>query len=208
MLKKAFIKFIRIFKFHLLINKVNEAENIRRSNKYIINNGAKIFAEATIDNISKNPNNIIVGNNTHLRGELGVFNYGGRIVIGENCYIGDHTRIRSGESITIGDNVLISHNVNIVDTTAHEIDYIERAESYISLTKFGHPLDKGSVLTSPIIIEDYVWINFNVIILKGVRIGKGAIIASGSVVTKDVPSFVLVGGNPAKIIRKLSENSI
>ena len=149
---------------------------------------------------------IKIGNNTHIRGHLLVFKYDGEITIGENCYIGDGTRIWSGESIKIGNNVLISHNVNIMDTNSHELDYIERSDRYIDLIKNGQWEDKGSIVTSPVIIKDYAWINFNAIILKGVTIGKGAIIAAGCVVTKDVADYTVVAGNPAKLIRVIPKN--
>ena len=119
--------------------------------------------------------------------------------------MGDGTRVWSGESVTIGNNVLISHNVEIVDTTSHEINHTERATRYKQLMKNGPWLTKGSIKTSPIVIEDDVWISFNAIILKGVTIGKGAIIAAGAVVVKDVPSWTMVAGNPAKIVKKLSD---
>jgi acetyltransferase-like isoleucine patch superfamily enzyme len=54
-----------------------------------------------------------------------------------------------------------------------------------------------------VVIEDHVWIGFNVGILKGVTIGKGAIIGAGSVLTEDVEPFTVVAGNPAKIIKRL-----
>ena len=69
--------------------------------------------------------------------------------------------------------------------------------------KYGHPKEKGNVVTAPIIIEDYAWISYNVSILKGVKIGKGSIVAAGSVVTKDTPPFSIVAGNPAKVIKQL-----
>ena len=56
---------------------------------------------------------------------------------------------------------------------------------------------------SPVVIEDYVWIGMNSIILKGVTIGKGAVVAAGSVVTKSVPPMTVVGGNPAEVIKKV-----
>ncbi len=56
---------------------------------------------------------------------------------------------------------------------------------------------------APIHIKDKVWIGFNVIILKGVTIGEGAVIAAASVVTKDIPDWSLAGGNPAKVIKEL-----
>ena len=197
----VFLKSLSYFKKIFL--HFSEMQNQYVCNKQVINNGAKFYIEAKIENTSKNPNNIIIGDNTHIRGELGVFNYGGRITIGNDCYIGEYTKIKSGENITIGNNVLISHGVNIGDSSAHETDYIERAESYIKLLKEGYPTDKGSVQTSPVTIDDHVWINFNAIILRGVHIGKGAIVAAGSVVTKDVAPFILVGGNPAKKIKDL-----
>ena len=62
---------------------------------------------------------------------------------------------------------------------------------------------KGSVETKPILIKDYAWINFGAIILKGITIGSGSIVAAGAVVTKDVPDFVVVAGNPAAVIKEL-----
>ncbi len=59
------------------------------------------------------------------------------------------------------------------------------------------------IKSAPVVIEDHVWIGFNLAILKGVTMGKGAIIGAGSVVTKDVEPFTVVAGNPAKIIKRL-----
>ena len=63
--------------------------------------------------------------------------------------------------------------------------------------------ERGNIITAKIVINDYAWINFNSIILKGVTIGEGAIVAAGAVVTQDVPPFTLVAGNPAKVVKKL-----
>lgn len=202
--KRIFVNIIRATKIHLLINKAHEIDRIKKCNDQVINYGGIFYSEAVVDNLSLDKKNITIGIDSHIRGELGVFKYGGNIKIGSRVYIGDHTRIRSGESIIIGDNVLISHGVNIADSSAHETDYLERAEAFAKLIKEGHPIEKGSVQTAAIIIEDYVWINFNAVILRGVRIGKGSIIAAGSVVTKDVPPFVLVAGAPARIIKSLT----
>jgi acetyltransferase-like isoleucine patch superfamily enzyme len=62
------------------------------------------------------------------------------------------------------------------------------------------------VKMAPIRIGNKAWIGFNVIILKGITIGEGAVIGAGSVVTKDVEPFTVVAGNPAKIIKKITEN--
>lgn len=162
------------------------------------------YAEgSSVLNFQNDPTKINIKNNTKIRGELLLFAYGGEISIGENSYVGEGSRIWSGESIYIGNNVLISHNVNIVDTNSHEVNHLERAEGYVNLLKRGHPKEKGSIITKAIIIEDYAWISFNATVLKGVNIGRGAIIAANSVVTKDVPEFTMVAGNPAKFIKYL-----
>lgn len=163
-----------------------------------------IFNKNTIIwNLQNNAALIEVGNNTFVEGELQVFAYGGRLKIGENCYIGRNTKIWSGESIEIGNNVLISHNVGIVDTNAHETDAIERSERYKNFLKSGHWKTKGSIQTAPVRIADYAWVNFDVIILKGVTIGEGAIVAAGAIVTKNVEPYTMVAGIPAKFVKKL-----
>jgi acetyltransferase-like isoleucine patch superfamily enzyme len=165
------------------------------------------YEQARVFNFQNNIEQISIAKGTHIRGELLLFPFGGKITIGHNCYIGEHTRIWSAEEIRIGNHVLISHNVNIIDTNSHELNHIERAESYKKMLQEGHPTIKPNVLTAPIIVEDYAWINFNVAISKGVRIGKGAIIAPNTVVTTDVPDFCLFAGTQGKFIKYLNDNN-
>ena len=114
---------------------------------------------------------------------------GAKISVGKNAslslgsgYINNNCEIRCSSSITIGENVAISSDVIIRDNDAHKID--------------------GSLQVDPIVIGNHVWIGMRAIILKGVTIGDGAVIAAGAVVTHDVPPNTLVGGVPAKIIRQ------
>lgn len=164
-----------------------------------------LYPQANIYNLRQKEELINVGDGTHIRGELLVFAYGGQIAIGNNCYVGEGTRIWSGDSISIGNNVLIAHNCNIVDTNAHETHPVERARGYSSLIKNTHPKEKGTIKTKPIVIEDDAWISFSVSILRGVTIGRGAIVAAGSVVTKNVDPFTMVAGNPAVVKSRLLE---
>lgn len=206
-MRKMFTKIIiKLIDLSFLEKKLFEKKKLRLvdacEKQVTLGRGSKFYPEARVYNL-QSKENIIIGEGTHIRGQLLVFKFGGHISIGNDCYIGEGTRIWSGESLTIGNNVLVSHNVNIVDTNSHEIDFKERAERYKELIKNGHWNDKGSIITSPVIIKDNAWISFGAIILRGVTIGEGAIVAAGSVVTKDVNDFEVVAGNPAKVIKKL-----
>lgn len=195
--------FVRFFDLQVIERSLNRIKTAQYENLISKGNNTLLRETARIINPTQNKAKIFLGNNVLIDGELHVFNYGGRITIGDYTYVGNGSRIWSGESISIGSNVLISHNVGISDTSAHEFNFLERSERYKDLLLNGFPKDKAGILTASIVIEDFVWINFNSIILKGVRIGKGAIIAAGSVVTKNVPSFTLVAGNPARVVKHL-----
>jgi len=190
----------------LLLNKIKKDKIIKCTEQVEIGENVFFYNEAEVFNLQNNPNKIEIGLNTHIRGELLVFKYGGKIRIGNNCFVGKGSRIWSGELITVGDNVLISHNVGISDTNSHEINHVERGDRYNELVTNGHWITKGSIETSSILIKDYAWVSFGAIILRGVTIGKGAIVAAGSVVTKDVPDWTIVGGNPAKVIREIPKD--
>jgi acetyltransferase-like isoleucine patch superfamily enzyme len=201
-LKKLFKK----FNLHLIIIDMINQVRVEKCIESIKSDGCTFYPEASVENLQGNSGSIVIGLNTHIRGELLVWRHGGKIAIGSNCFIGPGTRIWSGsnEGIRIGNDVLISHGVTIIDSDSHEIDYLKRSNSFCLLTKSGHPLVNEAVITETIIIDDYAWISYNVCILKGVKIGKGSIIGAGSVVTKDIPAFVLAAGNPAKVIKKLN----
>ncbi|KRL07482.1 acyltransferase [Liquorilactobacillus hordei] len=159
------------------------------------------FKETSLNISSKLNGKISINSNTCVRGSLEIQRDNGNIIVGKNCYIGDHTRIWSAESIKIGNNVLIAHNCNIFDNDTHPTELHERREDANNIIFKNVRADFPSLRVSPIIIEDDVWIGCNSLILKGVKIGKGAIIGAGSVVTKDVPPFATVVGNPAHIVK-------
>jgi len=111
------------------------------------------------------------------------------IVIGEDTIVGEAVVLDGRDKLSIGNHVALATGVMIFNSQ-HEIN-----------DEFFSPS------TAPVIIEDYVFIGPRVVIQPGVKIGRGAIVAAGAVVTKDVPSYAIVGGVPAKIIgeRKLKE---
>jgi len=166
---------------------------------------AKLTRFARIRNAQGISENIRIGASSVVSGELFLFRHGGSIDIGEWCYIGEGTRIWSSSSIRIGNRVLISHNVSVFDSLTHPINAARRHEQFMAIATKGHPesIDLGE---SPVVISDDAWIGANALILRGVTIGKGAIIAAGAVVTHDVPPNTIVGGNPATAIRELRDN--
>jgi len=172
------------------------------SRRMILDAKAVVHSTASIRNIRKKRDVIRVGANTHLKGELLIFAHGGEISIGEYCYIGEQSHIWSSSRISIGDRVLIAHNVNIFDNQTHPLNPMERHRHYREIITCGHPakIDLGE---SPIRIGNDVWIGCLSIVLRGVTIGEGAIVGAGSVVSKDVPPFTLVAGNPARVVRAL-----
>lgn len=126
----------------------------------------------------------------YVKGGFRIYS-GGYIAVGENAelalgsgFLNNNGKIICFDKITIGDNVKISEDVIIRDSDNHTIKY------------------DGYEKTQPIFIGNHVWIGMRAMILKGVTIGDGAIVAAGAIVTKDVPPKCLVGGVPAKIIKE------
>jgi acetyltransferase-like isoleucine patch superfamily enzyme len=143
------------------------------------------------------PNGITIGDDTLVMhgAVLHVYNFRGMkqsgIRIGQQSLIGEYTVIRGQGGVTIGDRVYTSPFVQIVAVN-HVFD-----DPNI-------PFVEQGITAEGIVIEDDVWIGSGAVITDGVRIGQGAVIAGGAVVTKDVPPFTMVGGVPAKEIRRIT----
>lgn len=116
--------------------------------------------------------------------------YGWNIRVGENFYANYNLTILDVGAVTIGDNVQIAPNVSIY-TAGHPIHPDSRNSGY----EYGIPITIG----------DNVWIGGNVVILPGVTIGSNSVIGAGSVVAKDIPSWVIAAGNPCRVIRSITE---
>lgn len=113
---------------------------------------------------------------------------GKNITIGKNVFINSGCKFQDQGGIFIGNNVLIGHNV-VIATINHEQE----------------PKNRANMILKSVVIEDDVWIGSNATILQGVKVGKGSIIAAGSVVTKDVEEFSVVVGVPAKCVKKIDK---
>lgn len=153
----------------------------------------------------KDKTGISLGDNCHIKGELINISGEGKLQIGDWCYLGENSTLwNSGADLIVGDRVLIAKDVFIANNNTHPIDPLERHNHYKAIISTGHPKDID-LDAKAIVIEDDVWIGCHSIVLKGVTIGKGSIVAAGSVVTKDVPAYTMVGGNPAVVIKKIKE---
>lgn len=121
------------------------------------------------------------------------FGDGSQIEIGDNSGIGINCQVCG--PVKIGDNIMMGPEV-IILTVSHKYDRLD-----IPMLEQGHKEPE------PVTIGDDVWIGTRAIILPGISIGKGAIVGAAAVVTKDVPEYAIVCGNPAKIIKSRKDNS-
>lgn len=151
---------------------------VTKESKIIIENGVVL-----------NSNNYSYHLNMHSPVKLLADGHNSLISIGRNTRI-HGSCIHAYHSITIGENCLIAGNCQIFDGSGHDLAFDDPSRRIYTTG--------GS---KPIKISDNVWIGGNSIVLPGVNIGEGAVIAAGSVVVKDVEPYTLVGGNPARIIR-------
>lgn len=121
-----------------------------------------------------------------------------KLIIGHNVGIGWQTTIAVGSKVILGDNVRMGGRNFIAGYPGHPLDAQERAK--------GLPDHENQI--GDVILEKDVWIGTGAMIMAGVTIGEGSIIAAGSIVTKSLPSNVLAGGNPARIIRHLNSSDL
>lgn len=112
---------------------------------------------------------------------------GATLTIGDDTFVNNGTTLSASCAITIGNRVNIAPHCTLIDNDFHAVDQRDAAPKM-----------------APITLEDDVWLGTRVTVLKGVTIGRGSVIASGAVVTKDIPPGVIAGGVPAKVIRKLT----
>lgn len=119
------------------------------------------------------------------------------IEIGNEVYLGYATILACADRITIGSRVLFAQGVQVYDNNTHPLDPTARAKNL--------PVERENV--APVVIEDDVWIGSHATILKGVTVGRGSVVATHAVVSRDVPPMTVVAGNPAKVVKTLNGQS-
>lgn len=134
----------------------------------------------------------------------------GSIILGDGCYLGDGVfKVTKDAKMIIGNRVLINNGFVISSDHKIEIGDDVMIGEYVSIRDSDHnfkdpyiPICQQGVVSSPIKIGNNVWIGRGVAVLKGVSIGNGSVIGANSVVTKNIEPYSIVGGAPAKIIKK------
>jgi acetyltransferase-like isoleucine patch superfamily enzyme len=166
--------------------------------KCVFTSNSKIY------NHSRYIDAITIGDGVTIDGILEVYE-NGSLFIDSYTFFGN-SRIFCANSIRIGKGCWIADHVFLMDSDLHPISSKRRLQDAIDFSKGIFPDVYKDIPNSPTIIGDSVWIGVNSVILKGVKVGEGAVIGAGSVVTKDVPAWTIVAGNPAQVIREIPEH--
>jgi acetyltransferase-like isoleucine patch superfamily enzyme len=133
----------------------------------------------------------------------------GKITVGNGVFINAGTTVISRSAVDIGNDVTIAWGCVIYDHDSHSISYLDRIkdqdQQLIDLSNGNLVSNKDwtNVATAPIKICDHAWLGFDVVVLKGVTIGEGAIVGARAVVTKDIPPWTIAAGNPARVVKEI-----
>jgi acetyltransferase-like isoleucine patch superfamily enzyme len=142
-----------------------------------------------------------VGEGSTIGAAISFEREGAQVIVGRNSEIGA-SHIVCATKVEIGNDVLISWGCTIDDHDSHPIAWSARLNDVRD--NYQGKKNWTRVVSRPVKIGDKCWIGMHAIILKGVHVGEGAIVAAGAVVTKSVPAWTIVGGNPARVIRTIS----
>jgi len=144
-----------------------------------------------------------IGKDSIVRCRIDFDHPGGVVTIGDRTFIGA-SHIVCHTAVNIGDDAILSWGITIFDHDSHSLDGEQRRND-VRNWKLGRK-DWTHVRIAPVDIGPKAWIGFGASILRGVRIGEGAVVGARSVVTRDVPAYTVVAGNPARVIKQLKSN--
>lgn len=165
--------------------------------KYLVNpfvhskaRGARICRNTRMDVLPWN--NFVLGKDSIIEDFATINNGVGDVIIGERTRIGIGNTVIG--PVKIGNDIMFAQNV-VLSGLNHSYEDVSQ------------PIHLQDVSTAPIVVEDESWIAANSVIVAGVRIGKHSVVAAGSVVTRDVPPYSIVAGNPAKVIKRYNADT-
>lgn len=181
-----------------------------RNNPHIRVGRSRLGKSFTVDFLaSRRDVGFVAGDDCILYNQAFLESEQGYIEIGDRVYIGGNTQLISRSEIKIGNDVMISWGCTVYDHDAHSIDYRCRMEDqagHLRNWESGNLLKSknwSTVPTARIDIQDHAWLGFDVVVLKGVTIGEGAVIAARSVVTSDIPPWTVAAGCPARVVKQI-----
>jgi acetyltransferase-like isoleucine patch superfamily enzyme len=149
-------------------------------------------------------NQLSVGEDSIIHADISFEESGGNIRIGSRTFVG-RSHLVCYRSLMIGDDVIMSWGITVVDHDSHSLEWEKRCNDVRDWGK--GQKNWQHIAHAPVVIGNKAWVGFNVSILKGVTIGEGAVIGACSVVTRDIPPYSVVVGNPARVVRSLSAAS-
>ena len=200
---RLLFNFYKKYKFNKMLDRIKKNINIDKST---------ILMPSTYFDFRTNVDKIrtLIGKDSMIGCTFIFESDEGFIKIGDRTFINGGTNLISRSYIDIGNDVTIGWGCYIYDHNSHSLDWQDRADDikqqrmdYLNGNNFTVNKDWSNVKSKPIKICDKVWIGFDVVILKGVTIGEGAIVGARSVVTKDVEPWTVVAGNPVKFIKNI-----
>ena len=151
--------------------------------------------------IRGNPKKIEIGDYSYIDTNVQLEVYS-PIKIGKYVHITSDVHIQSGDEVIIGDYACVASGTKIYASSNTYKTSDGREKDILLSMSSSAPPELQSVVRSPVIIEEYAFVGLNCVVLPGVRIGRGAIIGAGSVVTKDIPPYMIAVGIPAKPVKK------
>ena len=158
---------------------------------------------ATLSAREPNGCSLSIGSNSNIEASLVLERASARISIGSRTHVGGGTLLAAASSIEVGDDVLIAFDAIIMDHNSHSVKFRERQHDVRDWLQGSK--DWSTVATAPVKISNKAWVGVRAVVLKGVTIGEGAVVGAGSIVTSDVQPWTIVAGNPARIIRPLTD---
>ena len=192
-----------------ILKKILKRRTPSQIEQYTASGNLKVGVNSAVSNLhidiyhdQNNCNNIVIGKDCLLSGSITVYSPNAKIVIGDRVFIGPGTKLICYDELVIEDDVMLSWDITVMDTNAHSLKSSERINDVADWSKGWQNKNWSCVESKKITIKKKSWIGFNSIVLKGVSLGEGTVVASGSVVTKSTDDYTVVGGNPAKFIKK------
>ena len=170
----------------------------------ILGEGVKLGLGARLVNLGPRENVRIAGPSA-IRGILRA-EVGGRLHLGHYVYVGDNVLISARLSITVGDATLLAHGVQVFDNNSHPTQTFQRVIQFRRMLGDKRLVAPLEIDAEPVQIGSRCWIGLNSVVLKGVSVGSDTIVAACSVVSRSLEEGIVAAGNPAQMMRRLTED--